>query len=115
VSKGLREVPKKKLTKLMFSYNFSQRDKEEDMKNEMRKYDVREVTSEDIKAYMDYLTIKKGNSVVTRARKLAAVKSFFKYLMENGELDVNVSASVSSPRIPEKEPEYLTEEECIRA
>ncbi len=76
----------KKLTKIMFSYNFSQRDKEEDMmmKNGRRKYNVKEVTREDIKAYMDYLTIKKGNSVITRARKLAAIKSFFKYLVENG-------------------------------
>jgi site-specific recombinase XerD len=79
-------VLEKKLTKIMFSYNFSQRDKEEDMmmKNGRRKYNVKEVTREDIKAYMDYLTIKKGNSVITRARKLAAIKSFFKYLVENG-------------------------------
>ena len=34
--------------------------------------------------------------------------------MENEGLKVNPAASIRSPRIPEKEPEYLTEEECIR-
>jgi site-specific recombinase XerD len=119
-------VLEKKLTKIMFSYNSSYGDKEEDMmKNELngflhylevekgfslgtiaayrldlsgsffrflfrrRKYNVKEVTKEDIKAYMDYLTIKKGSSVITRARKLAAIKSFFKYLIENELLEIN--------------------------
>ena len=35
-------------------------------------------------------------------------------MVGNGELEVNPAASIRSPRIPEKEPEYLTEEECIR-
>jgi site-specific recombinase XerD len=79
-----------------------------------KKHDLKEVTKEDIKCFMDYLTTVRRNSVVTRARKLASIKSFFKYLIENDALEVNAAASVSSPRIPEKEPEYLTEEECIR-
>jgi site-specific recombinase XerD len=75
---------------------------------------AKEITREDIKVYMDYLTINRKNSVVTRARKLAAIKSFFKYMVENEMLENNPAASVSSPKIPEKEPEYLTEDECIR-
>ncbi len=75
---------------------------------------AKEITREDIKVYMDYLTINRKNSVVTRARKLAAIKSFFKYMVENEMLEINPAASVSSPKIPEKEPEYLTEDECIR-
>ncbi len=79
-----------------------------------KKYNVKKVTKEDIKAYMDYLTVDKKNSVVTRARKLAAIKSFFKYMVENEILETNPAAYISSPKIPEKEPEYLTEDECIR-
>jgi len=137
-------------TKILFSYNSNQRDKEDDMKNELNgflhylevekgfspgtisayrldisgsflpflfkkgKYTAKEITREDIKAYMDYLTVNRKNSVVTRARKLAAIKSFFKYMIENDILEANPAASVSSPKIPEKEPEYLTEDECIR-
>jgi len=75
---------------------------------------VEEVTKDDIRAYLDYLILEKGNSNVTRARKLAAIKSFFNYLVENEGLEANPAASVKSPKIPEKEPVYLTDSECIR-
>ena len=78
------------------------------------KLEVGEITKDDIRAYLDYVATKRGNCGATRARKLAAVKSFFNYLVENEGLKVNPAASIRSPRIPEKEPEYLTEEECIR-
>ena len=78
------------------------------------KFRVEEVTRGDIRAYLDYLSVERGNSSVTRARKLAAIKSFFNYLVENEELEANPAASIKSPRIPEKEPVYLTEEECVR-
>ena len=75
---------------------------------------VEEVTRDDIRAYLDYAAVEKGNSGVTRARKLAAIKSFFNYLVENEELKANSAASIKSPRIPEKEPVYLSEQECLR-
>ena len=78
------------------------------------KFEEGEVTKADIRGYLDYVATSRGNSNVTRARKLAAIKSFFNYLVENAGLEVNPAASIRSPRIPEKEPEYLTEEECIR-
>ncbi|MBA7482461.1 Tyrosine recombinase XerD [subsurface metagenome] len=77
------------------------------------KVEVGDVTKADIRAYLDYVASSRGNSNVTRARKLAAIKSFFNYLVENGELEVNPAASIRSPKIPEKEPEYLTDEESI--
>lgn len=78
------------------------------------KFGVGEVTRDDIRAYLDYLTLERGNSGVTRARKLSAIKSFFNYLVENEGLEANPAASIRSPRIPEKEPVYLSEEECLR-
>ncbi len=78
------------------------------------KSEIGEVTKADIRGYLDYVATSRGNSNVTRARKLAAIKSFFNYLVEDDGLEVNPAASIRSPRIPEKEPEYLTEEECIR-
>ena len=77
------------------------------------KFETREVTKADIRDYLDYVATSKGNSNVTRARKLAAIKSFFNYLVENEGLKMNPAASIKSPRIPEKEPEYLTEQECV--
>ena len=77
------------------------------------KFEVGEVTKDDIRAYLDYVATARGNSNATRARKLAAIKSFFNYLVENEGLEVNPAASIRSPKIAEKEPEYLTDEESI--
>jgi len=77
------------------------------------KFEVGEVTKDDIRAYLDYQATVRDNSNATRARKLAAIKSFFNYLVENDGLEVNPAASIRSPRIPEKEPVYLTDEESI--
>jgi site-specific recombinase XerD len=46
----------------------------------------------------------KGNSNAASARKLAAIKSFFNYLIENEELETSPVALMRSPKIPEKEP-----------
>jgi len=78
------------------------------------KFEAEEVTKDDIRDYLEYAATIRGNSNVTRARKLAAIKSFFIYLIENEGLEVNPAASIRSPKIPEKEPEYLTEKECLR-
>ena len=78
------------------------------------KFDIPEVTRDDIRAYLDFLAFERGNSSATRARKLAAIKSFFNYLVENEELKASPAALLKSPRIAEKEPVYLTEKECIQ-
>ena len=78
------------------------------------KFEAGEVTRDDIKAYLDFLVTNKGNSAVTRARKLAAIKSFFNYLLESEEVRANPASAIKSPRVAETQPEYLTEEECIR-
>jgi len=76
-------------------------------------FEVGEVTKDDIRTYLDYLATGRGNSNVTRTRKLAAMKSFFNYLVEDEGLEVNPAASIRSPKIPQKEPVYLTDEESI--
>ena len=77
------------------------------------KSEIAEVTKDDIRAYLDFLAFERDNSNAARARKLATIKSFFNYLVESEELKANPAASIKSPRIPETQPEYLTEEECI--
>lgn len=78
------------------------------------KSEIAEVTKDDIRAYLRFLTIDKGNSPATRARQLAAIKSFFNYFVESMELKTNPASSIKSPKIPEKEPVYLTDEESIQ-
>lgn len=74
------------------------------------KFEIEEVTKDDVRAYLDYAATTKGNSSTTRARKLAAIKSFFNYLVENDGLEANPAALIRSPRIPNKEPVYLSDE-----
>ena len=78
------------------------------------KFQIGEVAKDDIRAYLDYLATIKKNSNATRARKLAAAKSFFNYLVENEGLKANPAASIRSPKIPQKEVVYLTDEESVR-
>jgi len=70
------------------------------------KFTAGEITKADIRAYLDYLVVDRGNSSVTRAWKLAAIKSFFNYLVETEELKANPASSIKSPRIPEMVVDY---------
>jgi integrase/recombinase XerC len=70
-----------------------------------------------IKAYMQFLAdtgYKKGNSAVSRGRKLATIKSFFKYLISEGKIKTDLASQVKMPKIKQKEPSYLTEQEYKR-
>ena len=75
--------------------------------------DLRSVARDDIRAYMDFLALEKGNSNVTRRRKLASIRSLFNYLVENEKLLTNPAASIKSPKIADSKPVYLTELECL--
>lgn len=45
------------------------------------------------------------------ARKLAAVKSFFKFLVSTGGMDKNPAATVRTPKVPKVLPTFLSEEQ----
>lgn len=46
------------------------------------------------------------------ARKLACLRTFFKFLVRDGRLKSNPAELISSPRLPKKLPSYLTEDEA---
>jgi len=76
--------------------------------------DIEKVARDDIRAYLTELTrngIKKPNTAITRARKLSSIKSFFKYLVRYEILPSNPAADVETPKLPHKEPNYLTSDE----
>ena len=53
----------------------------------------------------------KGYMPATQARKIAAVKSFFNFLTEEGFLDVDPTESIESPRIGRTLPKFLSEQD----
>jgi integrase/recombinase XerC len=57
---------------------------------------------------------RRGHSRATAARKLASVRTFFRYLRREGVLDVDAAALVATPRREVKIPVHLSEAEMER-
>ena len=78
---------------------------------------VADIDQYTIKAYLQFLAnigIKKVNATVTRGRKLATLKSFFKYLASEGKVKADPASQIKMPKSKRKEPSYLTEQEYKR-
>ncbi len=75
--------------------------------------DVKEITHLTVRKYMAYLS-NQNYKKSTIARHLAALKSFFRYLLKMELIKQNPLALVATPRIPKKLPRYLEEEEMGR-
>jgi integrase/recombinase XerD len=66
----------------------------------------------DIYAFLSFVEKQRNNSTYARARKVAAIKSFFKYLSsKTNVLDENPASDLESPKISKRNPVYLTLEE----
>lgn len=69
--------------------------------------DLKKVTSNHIDLYLEYVSVyEKNDQEISngengRARKLAAIRSFFKYYFKHQYLDSNVAALVESPKLHE--------------
>ena len=66
-----------------------------------------------IKSFLQFLA-DKGNVAVSRGRKLATLKSFFKHLLAEGKVKSDPTVQVKMPKTQQKEPSYLTEQEYKR-
>jgi len=73
---------------------------------------VENIKTKDIVSYLSFLTYpdknKKPILVVSRARKIASIKSFFNFLRKRKIIEISPAEDVSIPKIPQKEPSYLT-------
>lgn len=65
-----------------------------------------------IRSYLGCL-YKKNNSKSTVARKLAVIRSFFKFLCREGFLKKNIAKSVATPRQEKNIPSFLTIDETF--
>lgn len=89
-------------------------------KTEASDIEIRDIDSEFIKkiqlmdlyAFLAYLENERDNSSYARARKVASLKSFFKFLHTKAKLiDDNPTADLESPKIVKRHPVYLTLDE----
>lgn len=71
---------------------------------------LRKINKSDIQEYINHLNAS-GYSSKTQARKLSAIKEFFKFLFTEEILKINPSENISSPKIGKSLPKFLTNEE----
>ena len=75
---------------------------------------VKKVTTLEILEFLMYMANVRGNTAASRARKLSAIKTFFKYLVATERiLDKNPAADIETPKQKSTLPKYLTQEESI--
>ena len=75
---------------------------------------VRDVTLTDIYSYMNYLSRDRGLNNASRARKVATIRSFYKYLTNKAKLlETNPVQDLDSPRLKKSLPKYLNLEESV--
>ncbi len=74
--------------------------------------DWKSVTTDHLSAFV-LLLQEKGYSETTRARKTAAVRSFFSFLVDDRLIENSPAAELSSPKIGRSLPTALTEDEVV--
>ncbi|MBO4452835.1 MAG: tyrosine-type recombinase/integrase [Clostridia bacterium] len=73
------------------------------------------VRTEEIYAFMLYLSEKRGNKVRIRARRLSAIKAFYKYhTVKTRRFAENPAKDIDSPTVKPALPKYLTLEESLK-
>ena len=76
---------------------------------------AKSVTPEEIYLYMLYLAEQRGNKVRIRARRLSAIKAFYKYhTVKSRHFEENPAKDIDSPAIKPALPKYLTLDESLR-
>jgi len=71
--------------------------------------DVTKAGHEHIRSWLVYL-IEGGISTRSVLRKLSTLKSFYKYLLRNAQIDLNPTLLVIPPKTPSRNPEFVIEE-----
>ena len=75
--------------------------------------DLKSIELTDLYSFLNYMNRDRGDKAPTRARKVACLRSFFKYAQTKaGLIEVNPAAELDSPKITKTLPRYLELEEC---
>lgn len=73
--------------------------------------DLDQINRNVIRSYLGYLAGELDQQPRSIARKLAALKSLFKYLHRKGHVSLNIAAYVQTPKLPGVIPSYLSEKQ----
>ena len=73
---------------------------------------LKKITLQDIHGYISYMAIDLKSSPATRARKISAIRVFFKYITSKAKIiDVNPAQDLETPKLGKRMPRYLSLEE----
>ncbi len=76
---------------------------------------MKRIRIEDLHAYISYVDRERDNNSAAKARKVASIKSFFKYLHSIRKIiDDNPATLLESPKISSRQPVYLSLPEAER-
>ena len=76
---------------------------------------IKQISLSDVYAYLSYLNRERDLNEASRARKIAAIRSLYKYLtVKTHQLSENPVQDLDSPKIRKSLPRYLTLEESVR-
>lgn len=87
------------------------------LKNDVEEVDISDIDEEfirtirlgDLYSFINYITLKRDNGTYARARKTAAIKSFFIYLETKVKvISENPARELESPKMNKRHPVYLT-------
>ena len=81
--------------------------------DEQGAFDPLSVTKIDVRSYLRVLYRDK-QAAPTIARKLAAVRSFYRFLVRRGDLDVDPTHGVRTPKQPKRAPRFLSADDAQR-
>lgn len=82
--------------------------------NDITLNDFKNIDLTDLYSFMAYTSRELNNSAITRSRKVACLRSFYKYLQTKVKLlDYNPAAELDSPKVVKRLPKYLNLEESV--
>ena len=74
---------------------------------------VKKIKLTDIYEYLSFMNSERKNTAATRARKVACIRSYFKYMTNKAKyLSDNPAKDLDSPKIKQSLPKYLELDEC---
>ena len=75
---------------------------------------VKKIELSDLYEYLNYLSNMRSDKPATRARKIAAIKSFFNYVtFKQKILDKNPAVELETPKLGKRLPKYLSLDESV--
>lgn len=96
---------------IMYHYHLSDEENIKDIDISYMTLDtIKKIQLNDIHAFLFYLTNTYNSKPATRARKVASIRVFFKYLTKNKEMGLTVDPTIGleTPKLEKRLPKYLS-------